>query len=196
MGEAKKNQRNAEETTVLHLNKFAPGVAEVPLGAKPELEDTATIFIRKAAAEAASQSAQPVIAPQAGNALSAKEMLGAVAYCYAKGVFTSEEIERNMLKDSELRAATRGEIPDANSIRRFRKVNRAAIQATLEKWYRKLRKQKIPTEVMPGALPPESTPVLSRAGGDQTEHTTMYARREATERLNKAAFIDNMSKEG
>jgi len=196
MAEPPKSQRPEEETTVLHLNKFAPGRSDSPPGSKPEVDDTATIFIKKAAQEAAAQSAQPVISPQIGNAIPAKEMLGAVAYCYAKGVFTSEEIERQMLKDTELREATHGDIPNANSIRRFRKLNRVAIQATLEKWYRKVRKQKTLTEVMPGAQPPEPTPLRALQGIDSSEHTTMYAKREAAERLNKAAFIDNMSKDG
>ena len=186
-----------DETTVLHLNKFAPGKEE-PAGAKPALEDTATIFMKKAAAETVEQSPQPVIAPKTNNALPAKEMLGAVAYCYAKGVYTSEEIENKMLRDPELRAATGGQIPDARTIRRFRRFNREAIQATLEKWYRKVRKQKapMPTEVLPGAQPPEPSP-LNQGPPSQppAEHTTTFARREAAERLNKAAFIDNMSKD-
>jgi Transposase domain (DUF772) len=188
----------ADETTVLHLNKFAPGKGEASAGAQPNFDDSATIFIKKAAAETVEHSAKPVVAPVSNNALPAKEMLGAVAYCYAKGVYTSEEIERKMLTDPELRAATGGQIPDAHSIRRFRKFNREAIQATLEKWYRKVRKQKAPTptEVLPGAQPPEPSPLAQSPPSQQTgEHTTMFAKREASERLNKAAFIDNMSKD-
>lgn len=196
MEHQKQPPKAADDTTVLHLSKFAPGRAEVPPGAPPNQDDSPTIFIKKAAAETVEHSTQPVLAPKTGNALPAKEMLGAVAYCYAKGVYTSEEIERKMLKDPELRAATKGEIPDAHSIRRFRRLNREAIQATLEKWYRRLRKQKIPTEVLPGARPPEPSAVVQSAGAQApTEHTTMFAKREASERLNKAAFIDNMSKD-
>lgn len=186
-----------DDTTVLHLNQFAPGQGDTSAGGKPNFEDSATLFIKKAAAETVEQSAQPVIAPRTNNALPAKEMLGAVAYCYAKGVYTSEEIESKMLRDPELRAATGGQIPNAHSIRRFRKFNREAIQATLEKWYRKVRKQKAPapTEVMPGAQPPEPSPLAQGPAQPGGEHTTAFARREASERLNKAAFIDNMSKD-
>jgi transposase len=188
-----------EETTELHLNKFAPGQGRASGGTAPSIDDSATIFIRKAAAETVGQSNQPVVTPKAGNALPAEEMLGAVAYCYAKGVYTSEEIERKMMKDTELRAATGGELPDANTIRRFRRNNRGAIQATLEKWFRKLRKQRavVPTEVLPGAHPPELSPLPgSSASVPLSEPTTLLAKREASERLNKAAFIDNMSKDG
>ena len=193
-------KRTAEEdTTVLHLNKFAPGREVTIAGTTAPVDEGATMFIKKAAVETVGQSSQPVVAPISGNALPAEEMLGAVAYCYAKGVYTSEEIELKMRRDSELRAATGGELPDANAIRRFRKFNREAIQATLEKWYRKVRKQRavIPTEVLPGAQPPESSPLVpASASMPVPEPTTLLARREASERLNKAAFIDNMSKDG
>jgi transposase len=197
MEQQKKQPTPPNDTAVLHLNKFAPGKADASANATPTPEDTATIFIKKAAAETVEQSAQPVVAPQSGNALPPKEMLGAVTYCYAKGVYTSEEIERKMLKDPELRAATKGEIPNAHCIRRFRRLNREAIQTTLEKWYRKLRRQKSPTEVLAGAQPPEPSPLAPGPGPQQApENTTTFAKREAAEQLNKAAFIDNMSKDG
>lgn len=196
MNEPNKPKRPPDETTVLHLNKFAPGTAGSQPESQPGIEDTATLFIKRAAAETVKQSAQPVVAPKTDNALTPKDMLGALTYCYAKGVFTSEEIERKMRTDTELRVATHGDLPDAKAIRRFRRFNREAIQSTLEKWYRKLHKQHTPTAVMPGAQPPEPSPLPSGEVSPATEHTTTFAKREAAEQLNKAAFIDNMSKDG
>jgi hypothetical protein len=197
MSEPDKTQRPPDETTVLHLNKFAPDKPEAPLDSHPGIDDTATIFIKRAAAETVNQSAQPVAAPKADNALAPKDMLGALTYCYAKGVFTSEEIERKLRRDTELRVATRGDLPDANAIRRFRKFNRDAIQATLEKWYRKLRKQQAAAAALqPHAPPPEPSPLPSGSSAPAEDQTTMISRHEASERLNKAAFIDNMSKDG
>lgn len=170
------------EGSSLHLGKFAPSQPPPPTDPADEGQ---TVFFRRTAAEVTQQGAQPVVAPKQGNAIPPKEMLGAVAYCYAKGVYSSAEIEGRMLRDPALREATHDEIPDANTIRRFRRLNRDAILRTLEKWYRKLRKAR------PSAAPP---PAPARREFNE-EPTTIVARREATDRLDKAAFIDNMEKD-
>ena len=184
-------QKSPEETKVLHLGKFAPN-QPVPPPSEPS-EEGQTLFFLRAASETAQPGGPGVVAPKAGNAIPAKELLGAVAYCYAKGVYSSSEIEDRMLRDPQLRKATQDEIPNAQASRRFRRLNREAIQQTLEKWYRRLRKAKPTTNVMPGAQPPEPAPpppgpVVAPA----SENTSMFVKREAIERLDKAAFIDNM----
>lgn len=180
-----------EETKVLHLGKFAPNQPAPP--PSDPAEEGQTIFFLRAASETAQPGGPGVVAPKAGNAIPAKELLGAVAYCYAKGVYSSTEIEDRMLRDAQLRAATQDEIPNAQAIRRFRRLNREAIQQTLEKWYRRLRKAKPTTNVMPGAQPPEPSPApQSPTAAPASENTAIFVKREANERLDKAAFIDNM----
>ena len=180
-----------EETKVLNLGKFAPN-QPAPAPSDPSQEGQ-TLFFLRAASETAQPGGPGVVAPKAGNAMPAKELLGAVAYCYAKGVYSSSEIEDRMLRDPKLRAATKDEIPNAQAIRRFRRSNREAIQQTLEKWYRRLRKAKPTTAVMPGAQPPEPAPLPpSSAVTSASENTSFFVKREASERLDKAAFIDNM----
>jgi|GEM_PF-1944359 hypothetical protein len=187
-----KNEKNPpDETKVLNLGKFAPNQPAPAPPADPSGESQ-TLFFRRVASEAA-ESGPGVVAPKAGNAIPAKELLGAVAYCYAKGVYSSSEIEDRMLRDPQLRAATHDEIPNAQAIRRFRRSNREAIQQTLEKWYRRLRKSKPTTAVMPGAQPPEPSPLpQAPAAAPASENTSIFVKREASERLDKAAFIDNM----
>ena len=198
MNEAINSNLANEETTHLHLDKFAPGHSPMP----PQADDGATVFIRRAAAETVNQSNQPVVAPTVGNKLPAREMLGAIVYCYAKGIFSSEEIEERMMRDAELRKSLRGEVPDANAIRRFRRINRQAIHATLEKYYRhERRRQKAAAaeamnQVMPGAQPPERSPLQapkSFASPAPGEDTAIFVRREATDQLDKATFVDGMS---
>lgn len=194
MSEPEKKPHDESQTTFLHLSKFAPKKpGQPPTNTSPE--ESPTLFIQKAAAETAEQSSQPVVVPK-GGALPPKEMLGAVTYCYAKGVYRSEDIERKMKQDPEFRSAVQNEIPDAHAIRRFRRLNRAAIQATLEKFFRKLRKRPPLTQVMPGAQPPEPSPLPPSApAASDAGNTTMLAKREASARLDNAAWIDNMSKE-
>ena len=184
----------SEENSNLHLGKFAPG-QEPPPATQPA-EEGQTLFFRRVATEIAQQSGVPVVAPKEGNALGAKDLLGAVAYCYAKGVYSSSEIEDQMLRDAKLRAATHDEIPNAKAIRRFRRLNREAIHQTLEKWYRKLRKSQPTTEVMPGAEPPVPPPALAATPAVPADgNTSFIVRREASDRLDKATFIDNMEKD-
>ena len=184
-------KKSPEETKVLNLGKFAPNQPVSP--PSDTAEEGQTLFFLRAASETAQQGGPGVVAPKAGNAIPAKELLGAVAYCYAKGVYSSSEIEDRMLRDQKLRAATHDEIPNAQAIRRFRRVNREAIQQTLEKWYRRVRKAKPTTEVMPGAQPPEPSPLPPpKAVTPPSENTSFFVKREASERLDKAAFIDNM----
>jgi len=177
---------------VLNLGKFAPN--QPSAAPSDSAEEGQTVFFLRAASETAQPGGPGVVAPKAGNAIPARELLGAVAYCYAKGVYSSSEIEDRMLKDPQLRAATHDEIPNAQAIRRFRRSNREAIQQTLEKWYRRVRKAKPTTEVMPGAQPPEPSPLppAKAAAAPASENTSFFVKREASERLDKAAFIDNM----
>lgn len=181
------NEHNAPDgETTLHLGKFAPGQQPNP----DETSTGVTMMIQRAAAQTMEQGARPV-APREAGELPPDKMLGAVSYCYAKGVYTSEEIEQKMLKDKELREAVHGNVPDARAIRRFRQLNRGAIQATLEKAFGFLRRrQKHEAKAAPeGRISSSPSPDLV---GDST---ILVARQQAQQRLNDAAFIDNMSKD-
>jgi len=176
-----------DETTVLHLGKFAHGHEA------PASDEGATMFIRRAATATVAQSATPVVVPKTAGELSPEEMLGAMAYCYAKGVFSSSDIERKMLQDEGFREALGGVVPDPATIRRFRRLNREAIHSVLEQFYRRLRKIQPTAEVLPGTTPPEAAPAAGRAAKNPMEDTVVAVRREATDRLDKATFIDGMS---
>jgi len=179
------NKQDPAHSTTLHLSKFTPG-------AQPAADETAgmTIMIKRAAAESVEQGAAPVV-PKDGGALPPGEMLGAVSYCYAKGVYTSEEIEQKMLKDPALREAVHGDVPDAKAIRRFRRLNHGAIQSTLAKAFGFLRnKQKAEMQKPSPGQPP--TPQSAQPPGDST---VRLLNKQAEQRLDEAAFTDNMSKE-
>ena len=168
---------------VLHLNKFSPRPTESPTPAAPGVDEGATMFIRRAAAETVEQSATPVVVPRDSGTLPPKNLLGVIAYCYAKGVYRSEDIERELLADPELRATIGDEVPSAAAIRRFRRLNRAALEATLQKFYTHERHDHTP-------------PLADDAPAPQAgEGTVRFVKREATERLDQAVIIDNLSRE-
>ena len=190
MNHDRPNPDQEPDTTVLHLKPFAHGAALPPSGTSSE---GPTEVIRRAAAETVAETSKPVVVPKTAGPLSPDELLGAVAYCYVKGVFSSADIERKMLRDAEFRDALDGLVPDPPTIRRFRRLNREAIQLVLEKFYGRLRQQqKSVREAFPAPLPSDPGAAMSsRAKPD--ENTAIFVKREALERLDKATFIDGMS---
>ena len=183
----KNEQKDPDQSTTLHLGKFAPTKDAPP--PQLETETGVTVSIKRAASQTVQQGGQPIV-PKDGGALPGEGMLGAVSYCYAKGVYTSEEIEHKMRRDPQLRESVQGEVPNANAIRRFRRLNRGAIQQTLEKAFGFMRTKKPP---MPPPLPGQ--PANPQAGQTPGDSTLVLSKREAADRLQQAAFIDNMSKE-
>jgi hypothetical protein len=182
----------APDTTILHLGQFVPQTSLA--SAITTSDESVTALIAKAAAETCQEKL--VVVPKNAGPVGAESMLGAVSYCYMKGVYSSSDIERKMYGDPAFRASCGNEIPRPEDIRRFRRLNRDAIQATLEKVFRRTRK-KIATlwwpdnpfrrAASPGApLPQLPTPA-------PREETQVFVRREATDRLDKATFIDGMS---
>jgi len=59
-------------------------------------------------------------------------MLGVISYCYTKGLFNSEEIERRLWEDEDFLATFGEEIPSAQQIRKFRRRHRPHIVAVIE----------------------------------------------------------------
>lgn len=179
---------SSSTSTILHLEKFAPSA---PAPSSPPAESGVTVMVKRAAHETVENSGAPVL-PRNPGALPPREMLGAVSYCYAKGVYQSEEIEKKMLHNPELRESLHGEVPDAQAIRRFRSLNRGAIQRTLEKAFGfiKHKKDREPLQPLPGQ-PAPPVPAEAALG----ESTIIMARHQAEERMEQASFVDNMSKE-
>lgn len=150
------------------------------------------MFFVKAASETCQESPRPVVNPKDTGPLPPASVLGIVSYCYAKGVYSSDEIERKILSDPDVRAACADEVPSAGALRRFRRLNRDAIVATLEKFFGRWQRRKM-TDLLPGSapVPPTQQSACSQTtpGGD----TQRMGRREAQDRVERASFIDGMS---
>jgi len=181
------------ETTLFHLGQFVPEATPAPPAA---CEESVTTLIARAAAETCQE--KHVVVPKNAGPVGAESMLGVVSYCYMKGVYSSSDIEQRMYDDPAFRASCGNEIPRPEDIRRFRRLNRDAIQATLEKVFRGTRK-KIATLWWPDnpfrgtALAGAPSPDAPLGVPAPREETQIFVRREATERLDKATFIDGMS---
>jgi Transposase domain (DUF772) len=181
------NPKKERETAELHLGQLAPGHAPAASS-----EDTVTAFVAKAAAETIKESSKPVVVPKTAGPVPPESMLGAVSYCYAKGVYGSNDIGRKLNQDPVFRASCQNEVPRPEDIRRFRRLNREAIQKTLEKALQfaraKVAEAWSPSNPFRGKSPAPATQVAGRL-----EETQDFARREASDRIDKATFIDGMS---
>lgn len=176
----------SEDTSHLNFSKLvAPGESVLPV----EADTSVTAFVARTAAEVAQHGGKPVVQPRNGGSVPPEKMLGVVSYCYSKGIYSSEDIERKLLQDPAVHASCQGDVPRPEAIRRFRRLNREAIQTTLEKALRYTRKR-IRNLVAPENPFLPNTPPLATG---PVEETQTLARREASERLDKATFIDGMS---
>ena len=185
-------KRGAEpDTTALSLEEFVRShSAGRPCG--DSASEGPTMFFVRAATETCRQSNQPVVNPKDTGPLPPASVLGIVSYCYAKGVYAAEDIERRLLKDSKVREACGNEVPRASAIRRFRRLNREAIFSILERFFRRIRRRATPH--VPGAANPAAeAPGSSNSAAREIDNTQTLAKKEALHRLDKAAFIDGMS---
>jgi hypothetical protein len=178
--------QNPDESSTLHLEKFIPNQ---PPGPPPDpAHDTLTSFVCQAAQQTCAHPPQPVVAPKENNALSGPSLLGVVSYCYAKDVCSSAEIESKLAKDPAIRAACGTEVPDRRILRRFRRLNRAALEVMLEKIFRYRRRKEKAALLAATGTPPVSS--------DQPgESTILFAKHEAQARIEKAIFVDEMEED-
>jgi hypothetical protein len=162
-----------DETTVLRFSRFV-GQAPAPTS---KADETIGGVVERAVDEVCKSAPEPPIAPR-DSPVTPKGLLGILAYCYAKRIYGSEEIQDKLSHNATVVAACHDHVPDASFLRRFRRLNRVILQACLEKALRRTPQQ------------PMAPSVPSPA---DKETTTTVMHREAMERLDKAAFVDGMS---
>src|SRR5215207_1964961 len=96
----------------------------------------------QAAARAISRNAlHPVSSPDAGVAFHPRALLAVLTYCYASEIYSSTDIEDVMRRDVNFGCVTGNQIPDAPTLRRFRRHNREAIETCLYVTLRSLADQ-------------------------------------------------------
>ncbi len=134
---------------------------------------------------------QPVAGKSAGVAYQPRQLLALVTYCYAAGIYPSQDIEDIMRKDRLFRFHCENEFPDWHLIRRFRRHNRELIQQCL-------------AEILGGIWLCTETPEPTDSGeavqaGDSAIPRWRLAmdwshlENEANERINLAILSDSMA---
>jgi len=170
---APKSDRKRDDTTVLKLSRFVAPEQAIPAPS----DETISGVVQRAVEEEYQATPEPVIAPKDAP-IAPKGLLGILAYCYAKRIYGSEEIQDKLGHSPEVVAACHNSVPDASFLRRFRRLNRALLQKCLEKALRRSPQHAVTTACAPKA---------------EAETNTTVIHREAEERLDKAAFVDGMS---
>ena len=74
----------------------------------------------------------PVCSPAAGVAFHPRSLLAVLTYCYVSEIYSSSEIEELMRRDANFRCVCGNQMPDAQTLRRFRRYNHEAIEACLQ----------------------------------------------------------------
>lgn len=116
---------------------------------------------------------RPVARRDAGLAFQPKPLLALLAYCYARQIYGSADIEDLLRRDVHFRELCHNEFPGALAIRRFRRDNREAVHLCLKAALHFLVEQKV-------------------EAGAVTRVSDVQLAEEARRRIIMALFIDSM----
>ena len=115
----------------------------------------------------------PVAPVDAGVALQPRTLLALLAYCYARQIYCSADIEACLRRDPNFCQLCHGTFPDARTLRRFRRENREALLLCLKAALRFVAEQKV-------------------AQGVVTRFHEAHLAEEANRRIIMAMFTDSM----
>jgi len=180
-----------DETTVLSLSRFAANRPSSSITPTSD-DETPTSLVVQAVGETVAEHPESVILPQKRPSFAPQAMLGLVTYCYAKGVLSSSEIERKLWEDRRIVSSCPGQIPEAHTIRKFRRLNRELLLEALEKSLKKIRRA-LRRATMRRTLYDleDEVRAVSSQHPDAGEGTSIMVRRDALDRLDSAALIDS-----
>jgi len=119
---------------------------------------------------------RPVAPLDGGLACQPRTLLTVLTYCYARQTYGSAEVVARLRRDSGLAQFCHGELPDARTIRRFRRENREPLQRCLEAALRFVAEQKV-------------------AQGIVTRVKESEIAQEARRRIIMAMFVDSMDQD-
>jgi hypothetical protein len=133
----------------------------------------------------------PPVTDPVSTAFHPKVMLAVLTYCYADGVYGSQDAEMMMHDDVAFRALCGMEFPDWQRLRRFRRFNHGVLRRTLTETFHRAWSLKcigtIPTDRAAGNAGPTG------AVRPLTPMQETLVQQEIEERIERAMFIDRMA---
>jgi len=133
----------------------------------------------------------PPVTDPVNTALHPRAMLAMLTYCYADGVYGSQDAEMMMHEDTAFRALCGIDYPDWQRLRRFRRHNHGALRRTLSETFHRAWGLKCI-----GTTPTDRADWCRLPTGTTRAMTPMNEARleqEIEERIERAMFIDRMS---
>ena len=120
-------------------------------------------------------------------------LMSLLVYFYARGVYSSSDIEASLPEDETARDICAGSYPDWRTLRRFRRVYRDALKSclgyVLDHYRPSVLGQETPVRHSRSTLPRFAIGQRTAGGGT----SPLEPEAEAEERINRAVFIDGMS---
>ena len=129
--------------------------------------------VRAAARTVDENRLRPVAPLDGGLACQPRTLLTLLTYCYARQNYSSAEVVAQLRRDANFAPLCHDELPDARTIRRFRRENREPLQLCLEAALRFVAEQKV------------AEGIVTRVNEDQIVE-------EARRRIIMAMFVDSV----
>jgi hypothetical protein len=117
-------------------------------------------------------------------------LLSLLTYCYATGVFSSQDIEAACRQDPVARYLCANNFPDAKTLRRFRRLHREQIRQSLANLFQRAAQIRF-GESADGAVPADHFVALALDRWFEPL-CVPSPRQAADERLDRAGFVDGM----
>ena len=133
----------------------------------------------------------PPAASIASPAFQPRAMLALLTYCYAIGVYGSQDVEWMMRQDASLRALCGREIPSWRQLKRFRRQNHAVLQRALEETFRGAWSLSCRARTAGG--PARAAGPAEVGNGRPKSATADWIPAEVAARIERAMFIDLMA---
>ena len=137
----------------------------------------------------------PPVSPNSTPACQPRAMLTLLTYCYAIGVYGSQDVEEMMYADASFRAMFGMEYPDWRQLRSFRRWNSDILRRTLEETFKGIWRLQGPDAADADRADNRNGEDLRRQAGVSLPKTfdLESLSDEVQSRLERAMFIDHMA---
>jgi hypothetical protein len=150
-------------------------------------------LVLEAVRKVGGEELNPPVTDPVSSAFHPKLMLAMLTYCYADGVYGSQDAEMMMHEDPAFRALCGMEFPDWQRLRRFRRYNHGVLSRTLAETFQRAWSLRFGGTTAAGRADGNG---VEREGGAVRPATPLQQaliQQEVEARIERAMFIDGMA---
>jgi len=148
-------------------------------------------LVLEAVRKVGGEELNPPVTDPVSTAFHPKAMLAMLTYCYADGVYGSQDAEFMMREDAAFRALCGLDFPDWRQLRRFRRHNHEMVHRTLAETFRRAWSLKSVGRTADARA--NESPVQVDSARPMTPQQLAFVEQETEERIERAMFIDRMA---